>query len=115
MNPGKSDGWVTIGRHYVVLAVYGRGDGLRYRIIGDDGITPAFQDAEQFEITSSEIPTNWIFRVYPNLEWEMTHKAFSDSGFWSAFFDGDSSATSIFEQMVLEMNAIHTGSIPRRQ
>ena len=98
-----NDGWVTIGRNYLVLGVYGRSNTIKYRILGDDDRTPALQLAEQFEITSPEIPADWIFRVYSPSEWEILPAAWSIDGFWMAYFDGEPSAKAIFEQEVSAM------------
>lgn len=99
------DGWVTLGKEYVVLEIYGRGSSLKFRILGDDGITPALQSAEQFEITSPEIPPNWIFRMYPDEEWELTPAAWASGEFWMAYFDGDPSAKALFEKVASELEA----------
>lgn len=104
-NSPNQDGWVTVGREYVVLEVCGRGSSLKYRILGDDGVTPALQAAEQFEITSPEIPSDWIFRVYPPQEWELTPAAWSADGFWMAYFDGDASAKDLFEKIASALGA----------
>jgi hypothetical protein len=99
----KKDPWVTVGKEYLVLGVYGREASFKYRLIGDDKITPALQDAELFELTSPQIPRDWIFRVYPESQWEMTPAAWATPGFWTAYFDGDADAKSIFSQVVLAM------------
>ena len=100
-----SDGWVTVGQKYVVLEIYGRGDTLKYRIIGNDNSTPAYQSAEQFEIASPDIPTGWSFRAHPNREWVLGPAAWSEVGFWNAYFDGDEAAITTFEEVVGDLGA----------
>lgn len=48
----ESNGWLTIGKEYVGVSVYGRGDRLDYRIVGDDGFTPALQSESPTTIVS---------------------------------------------------------------
>lgn len=96
----KKDAWVTIGVEYHVLGVHGRGALFKYRIVGDDSQTPALHDEKLFELTSSEIPKDWIFRVYPGSEWELTPSAWASGGFWTAYFDGDTAAKAIFTQVM---------------
>ena len=99
----KNDAWVTIGKEYIVLGVYGRGISFKYRLIGDDTHTPALHDAALFELTSSQIPGDWVFRAYPNMEWEITPEAWAIEGFWPAYFDGDSTANDLFKKVVLAL------------
>jgi hypothetical protein len=99
----KKDAWVTFGKEYLVFGVYGRGASLKYRLIGDDGHTPALQDAVLFELISSEIPKGWIFRIYPASEWEITPAAWASDGFWTSYFNGDAATKITFTQVVLEL------------
>jgi hypothetical protein len=96
----KKDAWIAVGKEYPVLGLYGRGSSFKYRLIGDDNVTPALHDAELFEVTSPEIPEGWIFRVYPASEWEMTPAAWAREGFWTAYFDGDAVAKATFSHVV---------------
>ena len=112
LSPGsrESDGWLTIGKEYVVVSVYGRGDRLDYRIVGDDGFTPALQSAGQFEIVEDAIPDNWVFRRYSDSEWVIMPAAWAAEGFWTAYFDGDASARAAFDQVILQLSQ-NLGSI----
>lgn len=103
----KNDAWVTVGTEYLVLGVYGRGTSFKYRRIGDDAQTPALHNAELFALVSSQIPKNWIFRVYPGAEWEITPAGWAPEGFWMAYFDGDATALRVFGEVVsaLKKNA----------
>jgi len=96
----KSDAWVTLGKEYLVLGIYGRGASFKYRLVGDDGHTPALQDADSFELTSGQIPKDWIFRVYQASEWEIVPLGLAGDGFWTAYFDGDAAARIAFTQVV---------------
>lgn len=100
-----SDGWVTIGQEYVVLGIYGRGEEIKFRILGDDGTTPALQPAERFTVTLSNIPTDWVFRLYSSKEWEITPAAWSSNGFWVAYFDGEVSARASFISIATALGA----------
>jgi hypothetical protein len=96
----ESNGWLTIGKEYVVVSVYGRGNRLDYRIVGDDGFTPALQSASQFEILDEAIPDNWVFRQFSDSEWVIMPTALAAEGFWEAYFDGDVSARAAFDQVI---------------
>lgn len=96
----KKDAWVTAGKEYLVLGIYGRGTSFKYRLIGDDKRTPALHDSELFQLTAPQIPNDWIFRVFPDSEWEMTPAAWASEGFWTAYFDGDAAARAAFSQVV---------------
>jgi hypothetical protein len=104
----NGDGWLTIGRDYVVLEVYGRPSGVEYRLIGDDGLTPAIHSAEQFEIISPEIPNGWIFQMRADLSWVLRPFAWAEQSFWASYFDGDASAQSTFNRTVSELGVERT-------
>lgn len=104
-NDLKSDGWLTIGREYVVLGIYGRGKDISFRILGDDGRIPALHSAEQFEIQVPELPANWVFHLFPGSDWEIGPTAWSGEGFWNAYFDGDALARDVFEKEVVTLDA----------
>jgi hypothetical protein len=99
----KQDSWLSVGREYLVLGTYGRGASFKYRLIADDGRTPALHDAELFELTSPLIPRDWVFKVYPSMEWEMAPTAWAGEGFWVAYFDGDAAAKTTFARIVSEL------------
>ncbi len=103
-NITKKDEWLTIGKEYLVLGVYGRESTIKYRLLGDDKTTPAMHNAENFDLTSEKIPSNWLFRVYPEVsEWAFTPSAWAKEGFWMAFFDGDPTARILFNTVVSEL------------
>ena len=102
----EQDSWLTVGREYVVLGVYGRGSTIKYRLIGDDESTPALHRAEQFDIKSNTIPADWSFKLYPEtFEWMIEPSVLAADGFWTAYFDGDSAARSTFDNVVLALAA----------
>ncbi len=103
--PVESDGWLTIGREYVVLGIYGREREIKFRILGDDGVTPALHKSDKFKIVSSDIPPDWIFRIFSGNEWEIGPLAWSNDGFWSAYFDGDLFARAIFDKIAVALGA----------
>lgn len=100
-----SNGWLTIGKEYVVVSVYGRGDRIDYRIVGDDGFTPALQPASQFEIVDGVIPKNWVFRQYSDSEWVIMPAIWAKDGFWTSYFDGDASARAAFAEALSAIGA----------
>jgi hypothetical protein len=99
----KKDPWLTIGKEYLVLGVYGRGNSFKYRILADDGRTPALHDSDLFELVSAKIPREWVFHVYPPSEWEISPAVLAEEGFWVAYFDGDATARADFDQVVLAL------------
>ena len=103
--PAKSDGWLTIGREYVVLGIYGREREIKFRILGDDGTTPALHSSDRFKVISSDIPSDWTFRIFPGNEWEIGPAAWSGAGFWNAYFDGEPSARTVFDAIAIALGA----------
>jgi len=97
------DSWLTVGSIYLVLGVYGRGSSIKFRVMSDEGVTPALHDANQFEIIAPEIPNSWIFRTFPNSEWQLIPAAWAGKGFWEAYFDRDAAARSLFDAEVAAM------------
>jgi len=105
----ESSSWLTIGRIYHALSIHMEAGGkLDFRLIGNDGTTPAFHDAEQFEVVSDLIPSSWHVSSVPGSHFELAPKAWSEPGFWERYFDGDDEAVSQFErekeQMLKEEN-----------
>lgn len=101
----SSDGWLTLNREYHVLGVYGRPSGMSYRILGDDGVTPALHPADRFQVTSPAIPNGWVLKTYRGSEWELTPALLAEDGFWELYFDGDSSAERTFRQVMTTVEA----------
>lgn len=55
---GSRDERLTVGKEYVVLAVYIQGEEVEFQFEGDDGNLIIF-DADQFEQISNHVPSNW--------------------------------------------------------
>jgi hypothetical protein len=95
----ESSSWLSVGRVYHVLSIHMQaGYQLKFQLIGNDGITPAFHSAEQFEVTSDHIPSNWSVSSVAGSHFELAPRAWSSPGFWESYFDGDSDALSLFER-----------------
>lgn len=56
---------LTVGKEYIVLTIYIHGEEVDFQFEGDDGDLIMF-NAEQFELTSQHIPSNWEvkFKTY---------------------------------------------------
>jgi hypothetical protein len=94
----KSSSWLSVGKIYDVLSVYMKfGGRLKFQLIGDDHITPAFHDAEQFEVIDSLIPSNWRASSVPGSHFELTPESWTTPGFWERYFNGEPDAKLIFE------------------
>ncbi|WP_293653136.1 hypothetical protein [Thiolapillus sp.] len=90
--------WLTIGRIYHVLSIHMEfGGRLKFQLVGDDGLTPAFHDAGQFEVVSCLIPSTWCVSSVPGSHFELTPKAWLESGFWEEYFDGNVKAIALFQ------------------
>ena len=103
----ESCSWLTIGKTYSVLSLNCDWSGkLKYRLIGDDNITPALHDAQQFETISSVIPSNWIVIANSNRGFQMLPESWSRIGFWEEYFNCDSNAVEIFnKEMKIILNS----------
>jgi hypothetical protein len=100
------DSWLRVGHEYVVLELFGRGSSLKYRVVGNDRLTPALHDSNLFEMTDRAVPSGWTFQLSDN-EWVLGPKEWSSTGFWTAFFDGDKSARHLF-RLVLSSLETHS-------
>lgn len=90
----KGDGWLTVGNSYVVIGILGRDCEILYRVNSDNG-TPAFHDADLFELVSHQIFGEWLFLKHSEIEWELIPAVFAGS-FWESYFDGDQGSRAIF-------------------
>lgn len=96
--PKDNDPWLTVGKTYSVLSIFFSWKGiLKFRLIGDDGKTPALHDARQFEPITSKLPKTWGIDFQPNNYFEIAPRTWLEQGFWERFFDGDKEAIEIFE------------------
>lgn len=101
----RSDEWVSIGKEYTVLGVYGRGSEIKYRLIGNDKRTPALHKSHLFALTSSSIPGDWLFLVHSGDKWELSPAEFADDKFWTAYFDGNPAAKIKFAEVVSRLES----------
>ena len=93
----ESSSWLTIGKEYHVLSV-NMEDGLpiKFQLISDDEETPAYHDANQFEIVTNVIPEGWVVDFVSKSHFRLSPKAWSQPGFWEAYFDGELEAVELF-------------------
>jgi hypothetical protein len=70
---------------------------VHVRLVGDRGVTPSLHPIGQFEIVNDIIPSSW--RVFQREKGGMFFgpSAWSQTGFWEKFFDGDAEAKRAFE------------------
>ena len=89
--------WLSVGNVYHVLSVNVEyGSPVKFQLIGDDGTTPAYHDANQFEIVTNNIPEGWIIDFVSKSYFRLFPKAWSKPGFWEAYFDGEPDAVELF-------------------
>ena len=89
----ESSSWLSVGKVYHVLSM-NMEDGLpiKFQLIGNDGQTPAYHDANQFEIVTNNIPTGWVIDFMSQSHFRLSPKAWSKPGFWEEYFDGEPEA-----------------------
>jgi hypothetical protein len=91
-------GWLTIGRIYHVLSIIVEKDRpVSFQLIGDDEITPAYHNANLFEVISDIIPSSWAVASIPNKYFELAPRAWLRPGFLEDYFNGVEDAISLFE------------------
>lgn len=96
----ENSSWLSIGREYHVLSVnMDDGSPLKFQLIGDDGQSPAYHDANQFEVVCNEIPEDWIIDFVSKSYLRLFPKAWSEPGFWEAYFDGEPEAVNLFNKV----------------
>ena len=92
----EDSSWLSINSEYLVLGIYRRDEmQLKFHLIGDDGKTPAYHDANQFEMLTNTIPSTWQAEFLLDSHFKMGPQAWSKSGFWEAYFDGAPTAVQI--------------------
>lgn len=96
--PMENSPWLTVERVYHVLSIELDISGLlKFRLIGDNGTTPALHDASQFEVVNDLIPSTWVVVSKPGICFELTPKSWTKAGFWENYFDGMREAVALFE------------------
>jgi hypothetical protein len=95
----NSSGWLDIGIVYHVLCLLYCLDGtLKIRLMGKEQNTPVLFDIRDFEIVSPILPPSWVLFSYPSGVFELTPKAWTEKGFWDAYFEHDPNAMVLFEE-----------------
>lgn len=96
--PESSNSWLTVGKEYVVLAVSILPErGAMFRIVGDDGHTPALFEACQFAVTATDIPSIWKVQSGEDNGLEFGPSSWLRRGFWEDYFDGAQNARGDFD------------------
>jgi hypothetical protein len=99
-------GWLREGQEYTVLSVEVMGaEKSAYRIATSDNDTPALFEVIAFDITDNRLPASWVAVQVEGLEViQMMPIAWSENGFWEAYFDGDNAARKQYhaDLMVLQ-------------
>lgn len=104
-NPLNSDGWLTVGREYMVLCMYiDASRGVLFRLVGDDKFTPAMFSGDLFEITEQTVPRNWIVKKQACGDFSLGPQAWSEPGFWERYFDREAAAVAAFDEQCDLMN-----------
>lgn len=97
-NIKERSSWLTLGKVYHVLeVVQDAGNRWLLRLVGDGKNGTALFNLEQFEIASAKIPDNWVVVWNAKGAFSLTTEAWSEPGFWEAYYDGDPSALRKFE------------------
>lgn len=104
------NGWITIGKEYLVLAIEispSRPPWLR--IIGDDsGQTPGLESSHQFETVCTRLPSCWQARLDHTGGLDIAPVRWLRPGFWEDYFNGHAEAVAEFKadhaQMLAELN-----------
>ncbi len=95
--------WLTVGRTYTVLEIFAESNSVDFRLIGDDGKTPAYHDAQQFEVVTDAIPKEWCINFKPGMYLELAPKRWSKDGFWEAYFNDDPEAVKAFDDVCRQL------------
>jgi hypothetical protein len=88
--------WLTVGKTYHVLSVHIDKTGIVFRLVGDDGRTPALHRIENFEIVSNIIPLSWIVEFNPSGDLTLEPRLWRRAGFWEEYFAGKDDAVRAF-------------------
>jgi len=104
---GRRNGWITIGKIYLVLEMDFRPDGLVYRLTPDNTSTPPLFEAYFFEVVDGRLPPNWIGSTkYKFLS--ICPSSWLYDGFWEDYFNDQEEAVEIFEREKRIMEEFHS-------
>ncbi len=101
----QNSSWLTVGKTYHVLSVnMDHGSPVKFQVISDDGQTPVYHNANQFEVVSNKIPEGWVIDFVSKSYLRLSPKAWSKPGFWEEYFDGEPEAIDVFnaERNIIE-------------
>ena len=90
--------WLKLGSEYTALTLSVESTGnVMVRFIAEGGTEPTLFPLRQFEIVDSSIPATWVVWKGRKGGLNFGPQAWSESGFWERYFDGDPSAVAAFE------------------
>jgi hypothetical protein len=97
-NAQERSGWLTLGKVYHVLEVVQDTHGRwLLRMIGDGLSGVALFRLDQFEVVSAKLPDAWMVVWNSKGGFALTTEAWSQVGFWEAYYDKEPAALSKFE------------------
>jgi hypothetical protein len=104
-DPSRDGGaWLTLGREYLVLSILAvPGNGIRFRIVADNGRTPILEDSSLFRASNVALPISWVASVSADGVLEIGPARWLTRGYWERYFDRDEEAVAIFEEEVAAM------------
>jgi hypothetical protein len=106
----QRNGWLTIGKEYVVLAIEAApGREVNLQFVGDDGSVPAIRSSVQFVTTSSTLPSNWQVEVRQGGYLRLAPASWLRSGFWDDYFDRQPDAVAEFDAQRRRIEAEDAG------
>lgn len=88
--------WLKRDVHYFVLEIY-FGEKCMFRIVSDSSATPAFFEADSFEIIDGSIPKNWQVSIIDSSLF-LGPERWRKIGFWEDFFDDEIEAIKIYNE-----------------
>lgn len=94
----NGENWLHQNCIYAVQSIYIDPDeGCKYRILGEELNTPALFSAADFEIIDASLPPSWVVFELGNGSFVIGPAAWTATGFWERYFDGDQEARQEFE------------------
>ena len=96
----ESSSWLTVDKEYRVLSIYMQDTlPIKFQIIGNDWATPAYHNANQFEIITTFIPSDWIVDFETGSYFKIAPKEWCKPGFWEDYYDGMPEALALFDSV----------------
>ena len=91
--------WLTIGKEYVVLSVEIYDNEVLYLIADDSSNNyPGLHNANQFEVISHKIPSNWQINPGSLSILCLGPKSWEEDDFWDRCYDGDLEALNVYKR-----------------